>query len=209
MSQTSVVTVSVTRSLSARARRMYEARKKQNSADTLCCLLIGLLVIGLVVAIFITKHFGDDSHENLEEANVRLMTHPDFQALLETHVMGDVYLVDEDNKIGVINDKSDHGHSFGLKEANVVCKQYGYPMGAAAFTKDTFFQTMLQADYTIEDLHCEGTEDSLHDCEYSINENEEEGVLLVMEFIGISGVVCKSGGKSQPSSEYYQFINCL
>ena len=41
------------------------------------------------------------------------MTHKSFQPLLETHVMGDVALVDKDNKIGVI---SSEGVSLGLNE---------------------------------------------------------------------------------------------
>ena len=70
----------------------------------------------------------DDKKGKLKTANVRLMTHPDFQSLLETHVMGDVFLVDDQNKIGVINDnfgpgRQEHTHRFGLKEVIKYCSE--------------------------------------------------------------------------------------
>ena len=84
-------------------------------------MLAFLVIFGLLYFIYYTDKKSDDMEGKLKTANVRLMTHPEFQSLLETHVMGDVFLVDDDDKIGVIKDnfgqgRQDHTHRFGLKE---------------------------------------------------------------------------------------------
>ena len=129
MNNESPVNVPVSRSLSARAKRFYEARRRPDSgAGCLAVMLAFLVIFGLLFFIYYTDMNSDDKKGKLKTANVRLMTHPDFQSLLETHVMGDVFLVDDQNKIGVINDnfgpgRQEHTHRFGLKEVIKYCSE--------------------------------------------------------------------------------------
>ena len=129
MNNESPVNVPVSRSLSARAKRFYEARRRPDSgAGCLAVMLAFLVIFGLLFFIYYTDMKSDDKKGKLKTANVRLMTHPDFQSLLETHVMGDVFLVDDQNKIGVINDnfgpgRQEHTHRFGLKEVIKYCSE--------------------------------------------------------------------------------------
>ena len=74
----------------------------------------------------------------------------------------------------------------------MVCKQSGFG-GAIAYTVGTLFRSKLHADYIIEDLQCQGTEENLNECQFVINPDTD---LLPFQTLGISGVVCKSGGKT-------------
>ena len=67
------------------------------------CFLIALVTFSIVMC------FLDEKSANFDIQPIRLSAHPDFQSLLETHVMGDVAVLNENDEIGVINVMTETG----------------------------------------------------------------------------------------------------
>ena len=81
---------------------------------------------------------------------------------------------------------SDNGWDY--KDAQVVCRMLGFNPDYAEATKESKYGN-VDGSFIINDAQCDGTEESLHDCVYSVNEcdgAEAAGVIchgkLIMNF---------------------------
>ena len=73
---------------------------------------------------------------------------------------------------------------WGNSEANVVCRELGFPLGAARVTKESHFGS-VSSSFSMDDVKCGGDEASLEDCYYKSYDDcgGSEG----------AGVVCQEG----------------
>lgn len=59
---------------------------------------------------------------------------------------------------------------FGLRDANVVCKELGYSLGALEVKANSYFAKGSKSNttfYMMDDVTCFGNESSLRDCDFS------------------------------------------
>ena len=54
---------------------------------------------------------------------------------------------------------------WGIEEANVICKQLGYPAASRAWTDARFGQG--SGSFVVRDLRCAGNESSIEQCQHS------------------------------------------
>ncbi|XP_039277670.1 serine protease svh-1-like [Nilaparvata lugens] len=87
---------------------------------------------------------------------------------------------------------------FGLRDANVVCREVGYPMGAQHVKPRSTFDSAKAAAslFLIDDLACQGNETSVRQCDHNgwgvHNCKLHEAV----------GVVCQDPGQSCPTNHW-------
>ncbi len=69
-------------------------------------------------------------------------------------------------------------------QANVACRQLGFPLGAIRFTRESEFGS-VSSEFAMDSVYCKGNESSLSDCQYLTTEDcdSTEG----------AGVVCDNG----------------
>ncbi|KAL3271631.1 hypothetical protein HHI36_022105 [Cryptolaemus montrouzieri] len=86
---------------------------------------------------------------------------------------------------------------FDIRDANVACKELGYPLGAAEIKGSSYFAQDVPRDkvfYMMDDVTCEGNETSLKDCDFngwgSHDCTDQEVV----------GVICKAAHENCPES---------
>ncbi|VEN46185.1 unnamed protein product [Callosobruchus maculatus] len=78
---------------------------------------------------------------------------------------------------------------FGLKEANIVCKELGFEMGAIDFKGQSYFAKDVKENntlYVMDDLNCFGNENTLLECNFAgwgIHDCQD---------LEIVGVICKT-----------------
>ena len=81
---------------------------------------------------------------------------------------GDAYITTYDNRMGFIDDTN-----WTMKEANVLCKQLGFGLGALAFGQRSVFRgdmsLIVLPQVTVTDIRCSGEEMRLDQCEYQLN----------------------------------------
>lgn len=77
---------------------------------------------------------------------------------------------------------------FGLSDANVVCKELGFPMGAVEIKGHSHYASDLKENgtfYLMDDLMCHGNESSLKDCDFNgwgIHNCVDQEVNLILLF---------------------------
>lgn len=54
---------------------------------------------------------------------------------------------------------------FDLREANVVCRELGF-LGSVAVKPNSFYGVLNQTRFVLDDLDCNGNEDSLYSCKF-------------------------------------------
>lgn len=81
------------------------------------------------------------------------------------------------------------GDRIGMNEANVFCREAGYPLGAVEVKMNNDYQSQVSVgdhpNYVLDELHCNGNETSLKDCEFNGWDVRDCGVEETV------GVVCK------------------
>ena len=70
--------------------------------------------------------------------------------------------------------------SWGMEDANVVCKELGY-YRAKQFTRESYYGA-IDDEYRMDDVKCEGTEERLLDCDHSDDDDCSPGEA--------AGVIC-------------------
>lgn len=175
-----------------------EAKKKHSD----CCFTFSfcffLIILPLVMVLTIGTRKDTEWNVSLELSSL-------LDKYRNNNVMGDV-LVKIDQESGMICDEN-----FGMNEANVVCRQHGYPKGAAGFSVQGLFQSKIQADFVISQLKCTGNELNLEHCQSKLTRLSEkdnwtnkvkktffkekaEKHKALMEVSNVAGVICHSGG---------------
>ena len=58
---------------------------------------------------------------------------------------------------------------FDLRDADVICRHLGFPLGASELRKHSQFKTNItkEAKYLIDNLQCQGNENSIVECDHN------------------------------------------
>ncbi len=92
------------------------------------------------------------------------------------------------NRFGVEGYVSEH--NWGLTEANVACRQLGFPLGARGYTRTSKRYYSTNATYvptearSVFSVRCRGYEARIQDCAHS----SKQGAISN----GVAGVICRS-----------------
>ena len=149
-------------------------------------LLIFIFFASLIVIYFTLKQIYDTKYDIELIKKVKMFPNHDG--------MGDIQLFNLDNDdIGIID-----GHNFGIREAHVICKQFGFSERAHAYTLKETFKSKIKPDFILRNLNCQGDESKIEHCSYDIY----EATNLWQTRLNIAGVVCVSKSKQKFSRKY-------
>ena len=77
---------------------------------------------------------------------------------------GNVFALNSNGYFGPVCDDG-----WGNTDANVVCRQLGFPGGVA--TTSSYFGAVSTSTFAMDDVHCTGSESSLLECSHLTSDN--------------------------------------
>lgn len=160
---------------------MVQAERTDRGFSTICtCLTLIIITFACIIGVYFFYNWIYASR--FDVALVRkVKMYPNHEG------MGDIQVTNiETDQIGIID-----GTNFGIKEAHVICKHFGFSKSAHAYTIKESFKSKVRPDFIIKELKCNGDEERIEYCSYEVYDPK---VILSKE-VNIAGVVCVSNCK--------------